>query len=161
MNRYFLQRLLDDARYQPMLGEIMLRSQLNTFKQVFFMGDTTTVRALLMVASIWQAIAFLLPINMLDRPFYSEMRFMPGWAWGVLFLLHSGAVWSRFRDHQNRPTLGYIVNGYGFFLWLFVCILETMGVQRFSAAMGMEWTVICAAFGALIRTGDKDDRTSA
>ena len=156
-----LRRMLDDVHYKPMIGEIMIRSHMKTFRQVFFMGDTTTVRAIMFVSSIWQFVAFALPFNMLDRPFYAEMRFLPSWAWGVAFLAHSAGVWWRFRDHHNKPLIGYMVNGYGFFLWSFMCLLETMSIQRFSASMGMEWTVIAAAFGALIRTGDKDDRTSA
>lgn len=161
LTRQYLQRFIDDAHYKPMMGEIMFRSQWATFKQVFFLGDTTTVRALLMVASVWQGVAFIPAFGMLKRPFYAEMRFASGWYWAAAFMLHASLVWWRFRDHANRPAIGLAVNFYGFLLWTFMCTLESMQSHGFSASMGMEWTVIVAAFGALIRTGDKRDRTSA
>ena len=161
LGRRYLQRFVDDAHYQPMMGEIMVRSQLSTFRQVFFLGDTTTIRAVLMVASVWQTIAFLVSPWQMDRPFYSEMKIFPIWAWATAFALHAALVWWRFRDHRNRAAVGFAINLYGFLLWTFMCALESMRAVGFSASMGMEWTVIVAAFGALIRTGDKQDRTSA
>lgn len=155
-----MQRFLADPLHREMLGEAWVRSQWETFRAVFFMGDTVTIRALLMVASIGQAIGFILPLHTLDRPYFLDMRFLPGAAWAGLYTAHAAGQWWRFRSGENRLA-GFLVNLYGFVLWTFTTSLGAFATGTYSPATALEWTVIVALFFAMIRTGDPNDRLSA
>jgi hypothetical protein len=154
-----VRRYIDDQHRVDMMGERYIRSQWETFRVVFFYGDTVTVRAILMVASYLQAVGFFLPFGTMTRPYYADMRFLPGWAWGVAFTLHGMWQWWRFRSRPNM-LLGFLVNLYGFLLWTFTTLLGTLATHTYSPATALEWTVIVALFAALIRTGDHQDRMS-
>jgi hypothetical protein len=159
MNRAYMQRRVTDPEYRPMLTEPTMRSNWATFRTVFFYGDTVTVRALLMVASLGQAVGFWLPLGTMDRPYFQDMRFWPGWVWGTLYTTHAAAQWWRFRAPANRLA-GFMVNLYGFCLWTFTTLLGSFATRTYSPATALEWTVIAAMFFALIRTGDPSDRLS-
>lgn len=150
---------INDPQHINMVGERWALSHWDTFRTVFFYGDTVTVRALLMVASAAQALGFWLPLGTMDRPYFANMRFLPSWAWGLMYMFHAAGQWWRFRSGPNAAA-GFLVNLYGFVLWTFTTLLGTFATHGYSPATALEWTCMAALFMALIRTGDVSDRMS-
>lgn len=159
MPKHMVEKAIKDPYYQPMLGEVFIRNWWTTFKTVFFLGDTVTVRAILMVASLGQAVGFYLPLHTIDRPYFADMRWLPAWAWGSLYMLHAAGQWWRFRSGPNMVA-GFVVNFYGFLLWTFTTLLGCFASGTYSPTTALEWTVITVLGVALIRTGDPSDRMS-
>lgn len=160
MTKDQLPRYLADPSYKPKLGEQTLNNWRRIFRIAFLQGDTTTVRTIMLAASIFKAIGFLPPFDPMAWPANAYMIFMPGWAWAIAFVLHAGGVWWRFTDKPNNLA-GFVVNGYGIALWGWTTASGMFALGTYTPDSGMEIAVVLAAFLALYRTGDVNDRLSA
>lgn len=126
--------------------------------EVFWRSDTTAIRALMAVASLAFAVGLLLPFHAFDRPVFAGMAYVASSStWASLLVLHAiGAFW-RIYDPTSRAGVGFAISAFGIGLWSFSTGLIWYAVGEFSPAIGLEVTVIAAAFIALIRTGLNDE----
>lgn len=153
------QRRMTDPIYKPMGVEHSTLTWKRVLTIAFIEGDTTTVRAIMCLSSFWKGIGFLLPGTM-QRSYFADMTFFPGWVWALIFTAHTIGVLWRFRAGPN-DVAGFVVNGYGVLIWFATTALGMMAIESFSPENGMELTVMCFAVVALYRTGDRNDRLSA
>lgn len=120
----------------------------------FVKGDTTAIRALMALASAGWTAGLWLPLGTFDRPIFAWMHWLaPGWAWGLLFLLHFAGVTWRFMDPVARVRWGLAINILGFALWALSTIGQTLAVGEFTPSTSLEWFATAALFMAMVRTG--------
>jgi hypothetical protein len=125
---------------------------------VFWHSDTTAVRALMAVASVFSALGLWFTEETFQRPGFEAMAYVASEnTWASLFMLHAAGVFWRVYDPVSRPRLGFAISAFGIGLWMFSTALIYYAIGKYSFATGMELAVVMAAFIALLRTGLNDE----
>lgn len=139
---------------------------------VFWLGDTTTIRVQLGLASFGFTLGLWLPLDTFSLQSFIGLsncfnfKSVPlsvrahEWVWGGLFLLHALGVSWRLVDLTPRIKWAFVINAYGLVVWITTSGLITQTIGRYTPALSLEVVVILAAFVALIRTGLNDEQLS-
>lgn len=126
--------------------------------EVFWRADTTAIRALMAAASLAFAAGLWLPLHAFSRSTFAGMAYVASAdTWAGLLTLHAVGVLWRIYDPTSRAGVGFAINAFGIGLWTFSTGLIWYAVGEYSPAIGLEVTVLAAAFIALIRTGLNDE----
>ena len=129
--------------------------------EVFWRSDTTAIRALMAVGSVFFAIGLLSPFHTFSRPIFKAMAYVASeQVWAYMFALHALGVLWRIYAPTSKPGWGFAINAFGLGIWMFSTCLIYYAVGEYTPSNSMELAIIIAAFVALLRTGLNDEVTA-
>jgi hypothetical protein len=136
-----------------------LRGVAEVTKILLMQADTTTIRAILALASFFFFIALSLPgVDVKAFPSMTLMSQMaPTWLWSLAFLLHFAGLSWRFLDPVPRVRCSVVINSCGFLLWFMPTVSVNLAYGTFAPGTSAEVALCLFSAWTLIRTGSNKE----